>query len=48
MLALVSPLALAPAPVAVSLEDVPGGNFTPDELERLADVILKALQGGDT
>jgi hypothetical protein len=27
-----------------ALEDVFGDNFTPNELERLADVILKALQ----
>lgn len=30
-----------------ALEDVFGDNFTPNELERLADVILKALRGAD-
>ena len=30
-----------------ALEDVFGDNFTPNELERLVDVILKALRGAD-
>jgi len=33
--------------IYAALEDVLGDNFTPEELERLADVILKALRRAD-